>query len=258
MTKPRPLGMLASMSSCGVTPMAFLLVLGATACTSGVETGNPLRGELSYTGYSSEPAKYGVASGGEVLSVKNAWFALETVQVSAMGDCGLDDDAHFTVEGLGVGDHAAGRHNFTSFSASSARYCQMTLPFASVSTNSASAPVELQGHAVLLKGELADGTPFSIVSDQVPELTLQANAGGFELTPEESDAVVGFDFATWLGGIDWSAATVQDGAIALAPDSNAELLALFESNLAPGVALFRDRDGDGVLDTSPELLAAPR
>ena len=40
--------------------------------------------------------------------------------------------------------------------------------------------------------------------------------------------------------------------------SNTELLHRLEGNLASGVALYRDRDGDGALDPDPELLARGR
>lgn len=258
MTLARGLGMLPAMlfSSRRLRCLGLLLGLGLGGCTGGTETGNPsLSGQLSYSGVSSTPAEIGVRSGGAVATVKNAWFALDAVTVSSAGDCGIQGSRAFSVRALGIGDHAAGVHNFTDFDATASAFCSVELPFVAVAVDDRQAPVELRGRAIVVAGELADGTPFSIASGQAPLVRLQAAANGFELSAAAPNALVAFDFATWLRDLDWARADIDDGRINVSESSNPVMLRKFEEQLASGVALYRDSDGDGVLDTTPELLA---
>jgi hypothetical protein len=257
-TRGESLGMLPAMKQGLLSSLAVGSLLLGTGCTGGTETGNPIvTGSLSYTGYSSAPDQIGVREGGEVATVSSAWFELDTVSVSSLGCTGGQGD-DFDVAALGLGDHAAGAHVSTSYMASEGNFCSVELPLSRVADDASNGPEELRGHSLLLTGQLADGTEFSLVSDAQPRLVLEAEAGGFELSVELSDAVVAFDFATWLGDLDFAAATLDAGRIVISPDSNAELLEQFESNLAAGVVLYRDADGDGFLDAEPEELARVR
>lgn len=229
----------------------------SVACTGGTETGNPsLNGALSYTGYSSRPAEYGVGDSGAVASVASAWLDLDTVRISPEGECGIDGGEPFSVPGLGIGDHAAGGHNFTAYTATAGSFCNVGLPFARVPSGAnANLPDELRGNSLLLAGKLADGTPFSIASDAIPVIELRAEAGGFVLSADQPDALIAFDFAAWLEGLEFDSAERSDGQVVVSSSSNSSLLATFEANLGAGVALYRDRDGDGALDVDAELLA---
>ncbi len=251
----RRLGMLSRMLVCGRF-LACLGFLAAVGCTGGTETGNPsITGQLSYTGTSSAPTEIGVRQGGGVASVKNAWLELDQVTVSSSGACGLAGGDTFKVNALGVGDHAAGRHNVTAFEAIPGAFCSLQLPFARVPSDAADAPVDLRGHAIVLAGELADGTPFSIESDLAQVVRLQAAASGFDISRERANTLIAFDFAAWLKDLDLANASREGGRIIVSETSNITLLRAFEAQLASGVALYRDTDGDGVLDVAPELLA---
>ena len=258
MTQRSLLGMLPamklSMAAAGFGLGSSLLA----GCTGGTETGNPVvvTGSLSYTGHSSAPEHIGVGEGGDVATVSSAWFQLERVGISTEG-CGSGRGQDFDVAALGLGDHAAGAHVSTAYSAEAGIFCSLELPFVSTSEETA-APDELRGHAILLTGELADGTEFSIVSDAQPRLLLEAEASGFELAEGVADALVAFDFATWLDAIDFASAAVDGSDIAISATSNSGLLEQFESNLAAGVVLYRDAGADGVLDARPEELARVR
>jgi len=236
--------------------LSLLLGLALAGCAGGTETGNPsLTGQLSYSGVSSDPAAIGVRRGGGVATVKNAWFALDQVTVSSAGDCGVKGGSGFSVSALGIGDHAAGVHNATDFEATAGAFCSVDLPFVPVAIDDTKAPAELRGHGIVVAGELADGTPFLVESDQAPLVRLQGAANGFELSAAAPNALLAFDFATWLADVDWAAASVDGGRISVSEGSNSELLRKFEGQLAAGVALYRDSDGDGVLDAPPVLLA---
>jgi len=237
---------------------SIAFALAGVACNSGTETGNPsLTGSLSYTGYSSKPSDYGVREAGDIATIESAWLDLDTVSISPDGPCGIDGGSAFTAAGLGVGDHAAGDHNFTSFAAAAGAFCSVDLPFLRVpaSVKLAGLPAEARGQSLLIVGTLAEGTPFSIVSAATPVVQLRADGSGFELSADQSDLLLAFDFAAWLQGLDFDAALRVDGQIEISASSNSELLTTFETNLADGVALYRDRDGDGLVDADAELLA---
>jgi len=259
-TRQGKAGMLRAMlARVWLTPACLGLVLLSSACNSGTETGNPslsLSGALSYTGYSSKPADFGVREGGAIATVHNAWLDLDTVSVSPDGACGIAGGEAFSVAGLGVGDHAAGKHNSTTFMAKAGSFCSVGLPFVRASSGAGTnLPAELSGQSLLLVGELADGTPFTIASQATPVLDLRADGSGFVLSAEQTDVVLAFDFAAWLEDVDFAAAELSDGQIVISSERNSQLLAPLEAKLAAGVALYRDRDGDGLIDPEAELLA---
>jgi hypothetical protein len=253
MTSPRERGMLARMPG-----RSLLLVFSSAlllACNGGTETGNPpFTGSLSYTGHSSRPDAIGVREGGSIATVKNAWFELRDVSFSAAQACG---EAAFSVPALGIGDHAAGAHVSTPYSAEPGEFCGVELPFARVADSAPvmGFPAELRSRSILLEGALADGTPFSLTSEAEPVLSLRARSGRFALSADEADALIAFDFAVWLADVDFAAAEQQAGRIEISDAENTELLRAFERALGKGVSLYRDRDGDGRLDSDAELLA---
>lgn len=255
-------GMLPRMQA-RVWPALCLMVgaLPCVACNSGTETGNPsFGGALSYTGYSSKPDDYGVREGGALATVESVWLDLDTVRVSPEGPCGIDEGDAFTAPALGVGDHAAGAHNFTPFATTAGAFCSFDLPFLRIpaSAKQAGLPVDARGQSVLFVGRLRDGTPFSIASTATPVVQLHGEGSGFALSADQSDLLLAFDFAAWLEGLDFDAAERVDGRIVISASSNSQLLDAFEANLALGVALYRDGDGDGQLDPEAEPLAHAR
>ncbi len=227
------------------------------ACTSGTETGNPSltsEGLLSYTGYSSKPDEFGVLEGGSIATVTRAWLDLDTVTISPEGNCGIERGGAFTTPGLGIGDHAAGKHNSTAYEAPQGLFCTVALPFLKVPASASGVPDELQGQSLLIEGNLADGTPFSIASRSAQVIELEAVGTGFELV-KLPDVLMAFDFAAWLGAIDFADAALSDGRIIISDSSNVALLGQLEANLAAGVALYQDHNADGVVDSDAQLLA---
>lgn len=246
----------------GLSKLPAALFLLTASCTlgggSGTETGNPLvRGKVSYAGVSSAPDQYGVREAASIATVDRAWLDLGGAKVSRSGNCGLQPAEDVALPALGIGDHAAGAHNFTAYAAESAKYCSLGLPFERAS-DAGTAPAAFAGHSLLLNGTLADGSAFSIASSDAPTVTLAASEQGFELDSSQPDVLIAFDFAAWLGSVDFKAATVSDGSIQIDDSSNTELLRALELSLPAGIALYRDRDGDGVLDDRPDLLARGR
>lgn len=257
MTEATQLGMLRSvLGRRSLSRLSALcLIFAAFGCNSGTETGNPsLTGSLSYTGYSSAPADYGVGEPGQIARVDAAWFELDRVSSE---DCASGNA--FEIAPLGVGDHAAGNHNVLSFEANAGAVCGLKVPFLEVEAAPSGAPSALSGHTLLLRGALADGTPFTIISDARPTVELLAVDGSFELAADDADLLLAFDFAAWLKDVDFGAAARNaDDEIVITSRENSELLAVFDARVASGIALYRDRDADGVVDRDPELLAEPR
>lgn len=258
MTFQDALGMLPALI-CRLPHLPLVLLLATVGCAgsggSGTETGNPLvRGKVSYAGVSSLPEQYGVRQSATIATVDRAWLDLGRASVSRAGGCGLAPGDDVALPALGIGDHAAGAHNFTAYEAQAAKYCSFGLPF-ELASDAGAAPEDFTGHSLLLEGTLADGTAFSLASSQAPTLELEAPAEAFELDQSQPDVLVTFDFGAWLSSIDFSAAKESGGRIVIDDASNTELLQRLEMKLASGVALYRDRDGDGALDAEPELLA---
>ena len=235
-----------------------LAVLPFSGCSSGTETGNPsFEAELSYAAYSSAPLVVGVRESGTTVTVASAWLDLDRVSLFRAGTCGQAEPSGESVPALGVGDHASGKHNATLFASAAGAYCGLELPFVLVPPGSTvgDQPRSLEQHSIMLSGMLGDGTPFTLLSTATPRLHLLADSGDFEISKEQSQALIAFDVAAWLADLDWASATRQAGAILVSAEENSNLLAQFESNLSAGVALYRDRDGDGKLDATPERLA---
>jgi len=238
--------------------LALTLCLCAFGCSSGTETGNPpFQAELSYGALSSAPLLIGVGEPGSEGVVESAWLDLGAVSLIGVGSCAEPEPMGILVPALGVGDHASGKHNSTQFPLAASEYCGLDLPFLRAMPQDIQngVPKELEEHSVMLEGALADGTPFTLLAPATPTVRLKADAGGFEISQQHAKTLITFDVATWLANLDWSNAKRIDGAIVISADDNPALLAQFESNLARGVALYRDADGDGKLDTDPVRLA---
>ena len=259
MTRGPRLGMLGPVIRLGQRAL-LTVTLSALAggCVGGTETGNPpFQAELSYTAYSSAPLLIGVREQGSRAVVESAWLDLGAVALLGAGSCTQPESSTLSVPALGIGDHAAGQHNATRFELTAGEYCALELPFllASPSAIQNDVPADLDRHSIMLAGELADGTRFTLLSAATPRVRLRADAGSFDINRNQAQTLIAFDVAQWLTGLDWAGATRAEGAIHISADDNPALLAQFESNLARGIALYRDADGDGKIDDVPLRLA---
>jgi len=165
---------------------------------------------------------------------------------------------HIDIEGLGAGDHAMGQAPPTEFASEPGQYCGIRLPFAPSATLPDGAPASLKTESVLVAGKLPDGREFEIHSKLQESLSLRATAGEFVLDSKHRSVVIGFDVAHWLSQLSWDNATTSDGSVIVSESSNRELLGQFEAALPTGVALFRDHDDNGEMDSDPEQLAVTK
>jgi len=225
---------------------------------AGTETGNPsFVGKLGYDAYTSAPSVVGLSmalqgSGNALVTVDNAWLVLGDVELQSGPDCAAE---HVDIEGLGAGDHATGQAPPTEFASEPGRYCGVRLPFAPSDKLPDGAPNSLKTESVLVRGTLPDGRAYEIHSALQESLNLRATAGDFVLDSNHRSVVIGFDVADWLSELSWDDATTTDGSVIVSDSSNAALLAQFEAALPSGVALFRDHDENGEMDSDPEELA---
>ena len=244
MTRAARLGMLGAVPrSAARACLSVVLWALASGCSSGTETGNPsFQAELSYTANSSMPLAIGVRVPGSQAVVQSAWLDLDTVALIGAGSCDRAEPTVSAVPALGIGDHASGNHNATLFALSAAEYCALDLPFVRAGHGDIhdGVPPDLEQNSIMLAGTLADGTPFTLLSAQARTVRLMADAGSFEISQNQAKTLITFDVATWLADLDWASAQRVDGAISISRADNPELLAQFESQLARGIALYRN------------------
>jgi hypothetical protein len=225
---------------------------------AGTETGNPsFVGTLGYDAYSSAPAQVALRSSADAeaapVQVWTAWLVLGDVSFLPEGACdGRDTLGH--AEGLGAGDHVGTQAPATTFELLGSQLCGVQLPFEGKAEVPESAPAELAGHSILITGIRA-GERFRIASTANMTVTLRADAKGFELDSTHTGLVIGFDIGAWLETFDWTGVfPAQNGELVL-DEQNPAKLAEFEALVARGIALFRDRHGDGRLDENSAPIA---
>lgn len=111
--------------------------------------------------------------------------------------------------------------------------------------------VSLRGATLRVQGTLPDGTEFAAHSTRALVVTLESGqvlrSGDDFVLLLQPDALF---FGLTLDEID----TDADGVAQLTTDSNAELLAMLESNLPRAFELYRDQDGNGMVSPRDTLL----
>lgn len=228
-----------------------LLALGALGC-AGTETGNPsIDGQLALGAHSSDPALVAVRDPAGGIVVDAAWLSLGPVELLRGPDC-AKPQRHESVA-LGAADHSGPKAAILNLEIQPGVYCGLTLSF----TADPSPPSDAaSGAPIHIAGRLPDSTAFTITLERDRVITVPARDGGFLLEADDAALLVGFDVAQWLGALSFlSAALETDGSIRIDDSRNPELLAAFEGALATGIEVYRDRDADGALDTTPELVA---
>jgi hypothetical protein len=237
---------------------AWLSAYSLAAC-AGTETGNPsFEGRLAYDAYSSDPSVAALsvedASEAAPLRVDSTWLVLGDVHFLAEGACDAAQDGAVHATGIGEGDHAESGHVSTALALPEGRYCGVRLPLERArSAVAANVPDALAEHSVLIEGTLADGTPLRLRSARQEPLVLRSEQP-FRFSADAAAVVIGFDVATWLRDVDWSAAErADDGSIAIDVDHNRALFDVFDAALLEGTALFADPGESGAIDEAQRL-----
>ena len=248
------------MSKIELWAACLLLLTGALACT-GTETGNPsFEGELAYDAYSSEPARAALREGDQGAVVEQAWLVLGDVTFVDNNHCAEPEQAEGHASGLGAGDHAPADGARTRFWLPIGQYCGLRLPIERAGERDLpeGAPPELAEHSVVLAGRLPerDDLPFLIASRMQRTITLEADESSFELGPDSARVLLGFDVAAWLDGVELGAIEADDdGRVLISEDAHREQLERFEDNVAAGISVFYDPDGEGRFEDAAERIA---
>jgi hypothetical protein len=228
---------------------------------AGTETGNPsFDGTLGYDAYSSQPAQVALRAAdveSAPIHVESAWLVLGNVSFLGPDECdGNGELGH--AKGLGAGDHVGSQAATTPFELHAAKLCGVRLPIAGEGKLPDAAPPELAAHSILITGT-RDAIPFRIASSVRADVLLRADSKEFELDDDRSGVLIGFDVAAWLADLDWSGAAPlnldESGTFIVDAEHNPSQLTAFEARIGAGVALFRDRDGDGLLDRGSTPIA---
>lgn len=250
---------LSAMAIAAGLALAVIAAVGCSGC-AGTETGNPFQVELRADAHSSDPTAVAVGAGGAVV-VTEAWLSLDPIRLATSADCAADDPVGGAPD-FGTADHAAAGAVLEEFEIDEGDYCRALLPFVRAAAPlPEGAPSELEGSAIVIVGELtASGTPFRLVShlEQTVDVhALSALGGRFSLAADQPALFLGFDVATWFGGLDLAGAELDGDGVAVIDDaSNPGLLSAFESDMAAGIELYRDLDQDGAVDAPDDQLLA--
>jgi hypothetical protein len=209
---------------------------------------------LVFSSYSSQPDAIGVGDGGQIR-VSAAWVAMQDVQIRPASAC-KRASAKPVVDGK-LTTELVSRTTVEGLAIEATRYCVFELQLRRSRGRTAGAPSELRGASIVITGRRADGVPFLLRSRVESEIVLRARElEGISVTGPRTRWIVGIDLARWMAGVDLALADTTNDRRELRIDenSNSELLATFEANVAEAFALFEDLDGDRDLDPSERAM----
>ena len=219
-----------------LTVVAAILLAGGCA---GTETGNPTLPavELRVTAFTSDFGAVAVAKPGANVTVNRAFASLSAIELYPCG-AGLPPQRFASVDV----ELTQKPPRELDAPGTDERYCSARVAWAP--SGETTVP-ELDGLSVLVEGSRADGTPFRIASTEPITVELVTSPPN---TPfSATGLLLGFDFATWLAGVDLDRATVENAQITLDATHNTDALGVFESQGALAPALYDDADGNGML-----------
>jgi hypothetical protein len=207
---------------------------------------------IAFVSYSSHPDMVGFSDSANVR-IDAVWLASRDAHVRPTSSC-RRTSAKVVVPGPFTAELVRGAFRSDEAKLTTKSYCAFELPLRRSSGRNAGAPSELRGASIVIRGRRADGVSFVLRSRLDSELLLRANElEGFTIA-RGTTWIVGVDVNRWMTGVDLSSAEISsDGSerkVRIDESANSELLAVFNANVAAGVGLFNDRNGDRVLDSS--------
>jgi len=113
---------------------------------------------------------------------------------------------------------------------------------------------ELAGETLRLSGTRPDGAEFELSSTL--ELAVDLHTDPPNTPFDARRMILGFNFATWLSGVDIAGATLENGLVTIDATHNADVLVSFEARAPLTPALYDDADGNGLLSGDNQPPAA--
>lgn len=233
----------------------MLALLCSTACTthSGTDTGNATSLGIKVVGITS-----GVALTEARIVLRNIDLdPLAACQAEAASPQADNFESGFTFEGPFVIDLL----NDTSLPPAnripipSDTYCEIGLDFNRLGKEEAPEGIPTDdpiiGSALIVRGSRDDGTPFLVRLNEDDRFKLEGTSpDGFaiESVPGGTLLFISFDLSAWFTGVDLNAAVVSNGMIVIDHDENAGLRSMIVENIKHSARLFKDLNGNGVLD----------
>jgi hypothetical protein len=235
---------------------ALAALLGGCGPTGGTDVGNGRSISFRLEGHdAATPAgakSLTLASG---VTLDEAWIAIDRIRLEQLSSCDVDDD-EIDVEGPIVADlvnkQQLGSSSFISFDH---QFCRLRVRFRDLDLEDAPAgtPAALDGSSILVTGSRADGVPFLVRSDLADELELRALAGGFTLASDFATLLVAYELGSWIVALDLD--SLGGPSIVIDEAQNTDRLEAFEAAVKISAELYDDRDEDGALGPSDELIA---
>ncbi len=226
-------------------------LLGLAAC--GTETGNPELDMFS-AARSSQPDAVGIEEEASTLRIDGAWVAFGDIRVVQSAACDGPGGAEADIDGPWVADLLGGPPQLLSVPDD--EYCRVRVPMDAVRAPLPSGtPAQLEDASVFVEGQLADGTPFELVSRREPELDVRSRTAPFLLSDSQQALVLAFDMAVWLDGVDLSEGELDGSMLRIDEGNNDTLLEAVEDNIERSLELYEDSTGQGVVADGDTPLA---
>lgn len=221
-----------------MTATALLLLHGCV----GTETGNP---PAALVVRSSAPEAVTIGEGTGTIVVQSAWVSIEAVHAVEGPACDRVD----------VGSPGRGRAvdlvTGPFFEGPElVEVCGFHLAFGPAVDLPPGAPDDIGEHAVVVRGQRADGSAFEA---QIAPSSVDVLASAPFTLPEGRTVLLAFDAARWFQDVDLAGAVADPDGTTRIRD---ERLSAFEGGFAASVSAYEDTDADGVLDAE-ELATGP-
>lgn len=236
---------------------ALALTAACDGPRGGTDVGNGATATVSLDvrGYDDLAGAKGVASAGE-LQIDEVWVSLDRVRLRPGTRC-TGPDERIDVGGPLVAELMSGLVGGpVALDVELGTFCEFRAGFRRLDSESvpASAPPELIGASMFVRGHTASGTPFTVTSRQTEILRLTAIDGSFALGEDDDSLVLAFDLGRWLASIDFDDESEGKQKIVIDDTHDAKKLAEVERQARESARLYRDADSDH--DLGPEERAS--
>jgi len=224
----------------------------------GTSVGNPPGAEVKLavvgteTGEAPpESAKAPAIDVGGGVVIEEAWISLAEIGLHAAGTCGLGGDSP-DVPGVIAAELVTGSIYPEAplwERPAGESYCAFRTRVSPLGAAVDNTPGELAGHAALVRGTRADGTPFEAQIDLTDVILIMGSKGpSFRLEEGPVSLILAFDLSAWFTPGLLDAAEVTDGLIAINATANKEIEKALRLRIPTSSRLFSDANADGRLN----------
>lgn len=209
---------------------------------------------LALTAYSSNTNSLALGPvGTSEVQITELWISIKDVRLRDVASCDrpkarAELKGPFTAELVG-----AKGGPLPALSTEPGHFCRVDATLRRSAAKAEGTPARLRGYSIFVRGRLRDGASFEVRSRLAATLIVRSvDPQGFAVAAGAGRLFLAVDAARWMNGLDLATADPEGGTgpghvLRIDDKTNPALLARFEKNVPPGLGLFRDEDGDGVL-----------